>query len=470
MRRPNPEVYGEESSWHDNFTFGGSTAVITSELYAPKPKVPMFTDTYTGDNTVRNSFLKAGIDSGKLINHEPIDDSICAIGAGFASPFHCIGICYNPSVAEGEQENENAQIKDLLYPAGDGVTYGTGIINGFLFEGRNTSAYANYGDRAYGRKVNLYGTTITGYEYAPSGKFAEGTANQNGNFSLSPFVSYGTRSILFAIQVYVANNTDLPDSPTSAPACTWRSLENWKDNYSEHIITGARIRGCCFSSYNASTGDMTYYNTQGTSSNYRHPIGYGICQELEFYYGVGTHKMYNYALMNGNQDHDGAIVFFYPITGLYKMKDAGFPSSGNADMVGFMGMADIFGNYEYNASTSVWYQIPYSNDAYDALMRATATFGCPFTPKGIGSNLNIIFNQDFTDTDLCLPIITGNGICNGEYTRGNANITNPFYYLDSVWNYIPPMGFNIRFGDLQIDKVYLGDTLIDKVYLGDISL
>lgn len=75
----------------------------------------------------------------------------------------------------------------------------------------------------------------------------------------------------------------------------------------------------------------------------------------------------------------------------------------------------------------VWQEIPYSDSTYDTIMSMAALFGCPFTPTS-----KLSFNNAFTDSDLCLPIIDDNGITHGEYTRGSGNTSNPFINLDNV--------------------------------------
>ena len=80
-----------------------------------------------------------------------------------------------------------------------------------------------------------------------------------------------------------------------------------------------------------------------------------------------------------------------------------------------------------STSGAVWQEVPYSDDTYDKLMSMAALFGCPFTPTSKNQ-----FPHEFTDSDLCLPIIDDNGITHGEYTRGSENADNPFIELDSV--------------------------------------
>ncbi len=462
---PNPQVYGDAGSWHDNFTFGGSTAAIAAELKASRPKVPMFDNQYTGDAEWQNSILQAGIDSGRIAHNTPLDKSICAVGAGKASPYQQIGICYNPSTQSNP--NATAGINEIIYPSGNP---NTNPINGFFFEGRNPTAYGTYGNRAYSRYMNLRNTAPAQYEFLPSGVYNVGNDKQNGNFSLSPFTSYNTRSILLAIEVKVADNAILPDEPTGPPSATWRSLETWKNSYSDRVITGARVRGLVFSTYNSSTHIMHYSNTQGTSTNYRHPVGWAIADELSFYYGVGNHSMYSYALMNGT-GFAGEITFFEQRTGLYRMKSAGF-NDVQDDYVGFMGMAQYIA-YAVSTKTAVWYQIEYSDDIYDDLMRAAATFGCPFTPKAMSGSMPpaLDFHEDFTDQDLCLPIINNAGIADGDYTRGLDNASNPFINLTDVRekNY-NPFWFDIYAGSKRVRKIYLGAHPIKTAYIGNTKL
>lgn len=80
-------------------------------------------------------------------------------------------------------------------------------------------------------------------------------------------------------------------------------------------------------------------------------------------------------------------------------------------------------DYKYCA----WQEIPYTDNNYETIMKMVACFGVPFTDTN-----KLTFKLDFTDNELCLPVIDESGVAHGEYTRGTANTSNDIYNADSV--------------------------------------
>ena len=84
--QPNIEIYGAPETWHDCYFGGGSTQPWAALLHGEKAKVPTWALTEETPTFV-NSQLRSAVDDNKLTPTQPIDNSICAVGQGTASPF-----------------------------------------------------------------------------------------------------------------------------------------------------------------------------------------------------------------------------------------------------------------------------------------------------------------------------------------------------------------------------------------------
>ena len=83
--------------------------------------------------------------------------------------------------------------------------------------------------------------------------------------------------------------------------------------------------------------------------------------------------------------------------------------------------------HPYSDTYYYYYKIPYSDDTYNKIMSIAALFGCFFTPTN-----KYVFDYDMLDNDLYLPIIDGNGVAHGQYTKGTDNANNSLYSKSSI--------------------------------------
>lgn len=409
---PNPQIYGAPETWQNNFMFGGLTTSVTTVLHAVRPKCA----TWGSSADYSSSQLRSGITAEKLTQNQPIDKSIVAVGQGKASAFKSIAIYH--------LDGSNHLILDNVARPNGGD-----VINGVFGDFSSRGSYGVAGNNSCSRGL-LDWYKKSARVWSPDSANVEGN-DRNGNYFISPFVYYESRSILLQIEVAVCNSETVPDNPSAVPASTWRSLEDWKTTYSTHKIVGIRIKGLSLNAYSASTGDMTYaYTTYDSSAStgYSHSIVWSPLDGIE----IANHgEYYLYALFNSSAT-SGLVTMGYNTTPLYKWE-------GQSQYYVLMPFYDEFKDYikhytDDNVGGRIWYQIPYSDDIYETIMQACACFGCPFTPTATR-----VFNQAFTHTDLCLPIINDSGVANGEYTRGTDNVNNDFIDLRTPWdkNYNP---------------------------------
>lgn len=464
----NYDVYGQPETWHDCYYGGGSTQPWAALLHAERAKVPTWDTAHSTENpTFENSQLRYAVDDNKLTPREPIDNSICAVGQGTASPFRQFAIFRNDATTE----HQNGEIRQVGH-AYTGVSYNdNNIVNTFWFESNSFTTSGLYGNGAFsrGRLQIRDGATITqGIDqriWSPSGVNAHGTNRQNGNFYIAPFLSYGSRTYVLQILVWVTNADYDPNfTPgTGTPAGQWRTLDDWKNNYSTKAITACLLTPRVISTYNSSTGAIGYFRVNFESSQYR-KVGCGILDTIKFEFddGYTLPDLTDYGLFSANSNANIGVALFNEMT-LYKWSD----TLQNIGIVNSYIASYIRSNGQFMTP-----YIPYSADIYDWIMSAAACFGMAFTPaKAIGTDAsNCVFNQEFTDPDLCLPIIANSGIANGEYTRGVDNVNNDFIDLSSQWdkNYTPsaPVDKNTYSNQTTFNVIGAGASM-NKRYLLD---
>lgn len=406
---PNPEVYGAPSTWTYSYINGGLETDAAKMLKIQKAKVPRWD--YDPDNAgYWNSQLRSGITEEKLTKNVPIDKTICAVGMGRDCPFAEMGY-FRRTVRE---ETVGDVGLDSI------VRVGNGVVNGFLWEMRaNSGTSGNYnllsaGGGQIDEKQMTYRT------WAPSSDNVLNSANQNGNYFIAPHTYYQLKTFIASIQVYVCNSADIPDDPadiTQVPSATWRSLDSWKNDYPTHKIIGLRVEFARANQILDSGGRITYTRPSPPSAySYSVPCGFGVLDELSFDQEL-QYKVYDYALFA-----DGATwrtVIFRPFT------DTVWSSA--IHRIAFFGMFNVFSTYLKYLPGSVWYQIPYSEEIYEAICRAVATFGFIFVTDG-----TLTLPSAMNTNNICFPIITDAGIAHGDYTRGEDNLTNDLYNADSV--------------------------------------
>ena len=438
MAYPNPEIYGLPETWHDCYYGGGSTASWAALLHGEKAKVPTWDTAHPTDTpTFENSQLRYAVDDNKLTPTQPIDNSLCAVGQGTASPFRQFTIFR----CDETTEHPNGEILQVGH-AFTGANYNdNNLVNTFWFESNSFTTSGIYGNGAFsrGRLQIRDGATVTqGIDqriWSPTGVNAHSTNRQNGNFYIAPFLSYGTRSYVLQIWVWVTNaDYDAEFVPsTGTPAGEWKTLDSWKNNYSNKAITACLLTPRSISTYNSSTGIIGYSRVSYESQQYR-KVASGILDEIKFEFDDGTSlpDLTAYGLFSANSNANVGVALFNEMT-LYKWSDT-------LQNIGIVN-SHIASYIRSNGSFMTPY-IPYSDDIYEWIMSATACFGMAFTPakdKGIDAS-NCVFNQDFLDADLCLPIISdvdGAGALQGNYTRGTNNVNNDFINLESIFDWQP---------------------------------
>lgn len=454
MSNPNPEIWGAPETWQNNFVLGGTTTAGAENLKASKAKVAKWD---VEGWTVGTSQLRAGVMNDKITPNQPIDKTICPCGQDIrASHLNQIGVFVNRNLTEYPDDTD-VQYITLINGLGNG-----GVpLNWCFFECRRPGSGASaYFQNAY--RVDMANTRYPYTVWFPGAIFDSSvSAKQNGNYYVAPLISYQSRSILLRIVVDVIDTTYADGSPHDTDQIT---LEDWKNTYSNKKICRIGLR--MYKVYSLALSSITY--NAPTIGNYD-------------YSGAMLLDTINVG------DTDYSLEKYFQHFGFMGMSQTGYISllplidnlsnqrQSNEYIYGFMPCMNLFQDAELKTvrrSTSdshlgkVWQEIPYSDDTYDTIMSLAALFGCPFTPTS-----KLTFDNAFTDTDLCLPIIDDNGITHGEYTKGADNATNDFIDLASPWdkNY-NPYGYNIYSGDNQVNKIYIGDTEIKAAYIGNQKL
>lgn len=434
---PNPEIYGAPETWHNCYYGGGSTQPWTIPIHADKAKVPTWGLANPDDTpTFVNSQLRTAVDDNKLSPREPIDNSICAVGQGRMSPLRKFAV-YANHVTTQAPNGEILQIGHAY--TGANFNDNENTVNTFWYEANCWSSYGLYGNGAFsnGRLVIRDGATITqGLDqriWSPTGVNEHATKKQNGNFYIAPFMSYGARTYVLQIWVYVTTSDYDSEYSGNIPSGSWKTLDDWKINYPAKAITGCLLRVRAASQYDASTGNISYYGVNYGSSDYR-KVSCGILDTLKFELDDGTTlpDLCSYGLFTNGSNSDVGVALFNGLSNVYKWSDT---------LQQIAIIPEYISQYIKTKETSMFPYIPYSDDIYNWIMESCACFGMAFTPaknRGTDSS-NCRFNQNFTDPDLCLPIIDDNGIAHGDYTRGADNINNDFIDLSSQWdkNYQP---------------------------------
>lgn len=438
MSNLNYNVYGQPETWDFSYINGGLTTDAAKALKIQKAKVPKWN--YEGDAGYWTSQLRIGITAGNIKQNVPIDKTVCAVGMGKDCPFATMGYFRR----RGDDEH-STDISDVLLNSV--VRIGNGVVNGFLWEMRDDSSYGTYNlQSAGGGQIDEKQMEFRCW--APESNSIRNTSKQNGNYFIAPYTYYQLKTFIATVEVNVCNSADVPDAAADikqVPTATWRPIDTWKKSYSNHKITGFRLN---FARANQiiNSGERFVYTRPQNSSAYAYsvPCGFGILDEIQFD-DEYDYKRYMYALFA--EGASWRTVIFQPFI------DTSWNKS--VHRVGFMGMFDAFsGNLKYLPS-AVWYQIDYSDEVYEQLCRAAATFGFIFVTDD-SLTLPSAMNTD----NICFPVITDEGIAHGDYTRGADNLTNDLYNADSTHdkNYDPTVPVD--------DNTYSNQTVFNVIGAG----
>ena len=397
---PNPEIYGAPETWQNAYNASGINSAIATALKCGKIKVPNFDAPNTG--TYTTSQIRTAVSNNKITANTPIDNTICAVGQGDKSPFKKIACHYY-------DENNNTWY-------GPYITDITTPVNMFPYETYSANGLQGIGGGA--TNIN-FATTSTGQvqiwsEGGLEYKNIGGIRYYNANWRLAPFTYYQLKSIVLQVLVNYTTNTTEPMTDAGLNEDHWITLDAWKNTYNQYPIVGCMVR---MISANQITGDnIGFYNFVGdNNSPYRSAFGLALNSPLKH---NDTDTLMSYTTFKMSQLTSEVVIFnkIYNNSGWGKYSKL------------FLPMWDKFSQYLQKPSRKcVLYRIPYSDTVYEDLMQAVASLGFCFTPTSKNS-----FNVNFTDADMCIPVIDDNGITTGEYTRGADNINNDLYNADSV--------------------------------------
>lgn len=385
---PNPEIWGAPDTWVNDY-------IIKSQDFpqykAGKPKNAAFRS------------LMNGSTQNKTPYPEPIDKTICPVGQ---DPLvSCFGKVYTMS-GDSVDDNNNFTPETTIefekpvnwcFSSGGPATQGWEIRNGFN---------------------SVYPPPST-WRWSPN--TGELNTNENRNAGVMPFVFYQLKSLLLSIQILTVDGhatAEYGSTPTNSIG--WKTLAEWKNSYSNKSIYSIRFNiNWCTTANDSNIAYSGDTQTLGSFDTLQVSLLDGvnlISGSSELYYDYATYQM---AAKNNSFYLTSVYTSprYTPTRRYYLLSADKFE---NAVLHSTRGSSN---NYWSNT----WYEIPYSENNYEAIMKMVACFGCPFTDSD-----KLSFRLDYTDTELCIPVIDSDGITHGEYTRGTANTTNDIYNADSV--------------------------------------
>lgn len=382
MANPNPEVYGTQETWAKCavfYTVGDGDS--TTKTIAPRINV-----WDSASAATRKGALSRAIVAGKLTAGVPIDPTICPCGQDTAvSCFGKIGLFKNHG------DTETNRIPDRIVTYTDPVNWFFSEIWAYLPEGRA------FQPQLADRESDLC-------RWSPNGDL---TTITNQNRYVTPFVYYQLKSIFANIYVNTITGYDNLGRPNHAQM----TLEEWKNNYSSRKIDLAVLRLKGVSSHTGGTITYTSGNLDADLS-----VGVSLLNDID---GIVDYYTYyedrrQYVRLFGNLSANA-----FNTTDTYYM--LAYDMFENAEV------KSVFESGQTQGGWCVWQEITYSETNYELILKMAACFGIPFSPTSKES-----FAADFTDNDLYLPVIDGDGIAHGEYTRGLRNVANPLYDMDGV--------------------------------------
>lgn len=401
MANPNPEIWGDSTSWFYAPKSYGLTSELANNLNAQKPKC----ENFGGSDSVYKSSLYRAIMQNRITLNDYIDDTICPCGqAPDVSPFAKIAIF-----------NENNDLS--LTPRVHTVTDSN--INWFLsdFVEYDTNPYFYH--ELYSSSDNSR-RTLSLEQFAPK---ANTNLNLNNTcFGLSPYTYYGLRSFVLSIEV----NIMLPNNENPNTGTQWVTLDAWKNDYPTYICIGMRlfVRNC--TDINSGNLSLTYSNTHDNPAS-----GYSACLAI-----TNPIPIINNGTLTNTQlltIFSGGInsrcVYIFDVTPqIYNYNDYR-RQRGVLPAWDYFDGQTIHKYYDFSSDPVCYfyYKIPYNQANYDKMMSIAALFGCYFTPTN-----KYTFGYNMLDNDLYLTVLDENGVAHGQYTRGAANATNTLYSKNSI--------------------------------------
>ena len=287
----------------------------------------------------------------------------------------------------------------------------------------------------YNRYVNWSPDAITGGDLTT-------TANQkliNRNLRLSPYRSWGLRTIYLVINVAYLTNSPT-DGGSTNPTFSKTTLHSYYADHNDTWRDSHPILGAWAIPYTRIGKTGGYSNAQSSGTSYNrgnHTTSVSIVSELN----DGDGKRYDYRFATNYNVTMGYFPLFGYV-GLGHPDVTSIPvSSDTLACPLYMGMRTA-PNLVKKASTNdvCWAELNGNAEGtYDYLMSCCAFYGLYFADGTY--NLSNIGQDEtrWTDPNMCLPIISSEGYTNGEYTRGAYNVTNSaFEWKDTTQSpYVP---------------------------------
>ena len=399
MANPNPEIWGDSSTWvyaPNAYGLNTTTAKIAN---CDKPKCANF----GGTDNIYKSQLSRAISQGKMTINEYIDDTICPCGqAPDVSPFAKIAI-FN--------ENNDLSLTPRVYEITDSN------INWFFADSSSNSNNNYYYHALYAREYD----GLEHEQFAPKAN-TEHITNANTTFALMPYVYYGLKSLLLTIEVHIMPSDN--DNPLSGTQ--WVKLDAWKNDYPAYVCIGMRLFARNCTSINNTSLDLIYNNTKDNPSS-----GYSAYLAITNPIPISNNgEETNTQLLSifAGRTNNRCIMIFDVTPQIFNYNDyrrqrAVLPAwdyfTGQTVHTYYGILSDPVRYY--------YYKIPYNQANYDKMLSIAALFGCYFTPTN-----KYEFGIDMLDSDLYLTVLDDNGVAHGQYTKGTANATNPLYTKNSI--------------------------------------
>lgn len=389
MPYANQSIWGAPNTWAPAAVFyavgGGDSSKKTQ-----KPRIAVFD---SGSAADRKGTLIRGISAGKIPNgNTPIDSSICPCKQD--SSISCFG---KIALFTNKQNAEDNKIPDVVVERTEPSEWCLHEISDYDGGLRNHLCKRDDGKE----------------KWSPN---FDGSGYSNNNLYIAPLVYWQLKSILVTVEVDIITNYN-----SGNPTVQTVSLKQWKTNYSTSKICRVRMVFCGVISYDSSTNEISYRTDSNVGWN--KSVGVALMDEVYGVIDYATFQVERYEAF----DLVGAQTYgnWYDRTSTYYM--TGWDRFQNAELKTYTTQSTENG-------WCLWMEIPYSEYNYEQIMKMVACFGLPFTDTS-----TTIFNINYLNDDLYLPIIEGDGTTKGRYTHGAANADNFIYHLKSIFGFVPDM-------------------------------
>ena len=399
MANPNADIYLTPENWIPCKVLSGKEEGSTG-----RPKIVNWAD---NTSEIRTGTLGYGAYMQKLVFSEPIDKTICPTGQ-------------HPSVSifSEIQEFKNTQNNSTIATPVSVIEHKNAPCNWFIGEetGLLATQFGMLRDRGNANQ-----------------RWSPNPANDNGanaNVNIAPYTTWGIDGMLLRIEVLPVIEWENIGGVTfpKTYSLQWRTLREWKENYSNYPI-------CCigFVFYGQSSKSGTTLMFADNSWIYNESQSITACP-LDDLGEYSDEPFYDYAQCAINRTH-----------GFYLMNSYVTEPYNNTSSSAYCYGLDHFDGVQIHAisdSTNGWrhcVEIPYSEKNFETIYKMAACFGMCFTDTN-----KYIFPADYNDDDLFIPVIDENGISNGEYTHGADNVTNPMSQISDIRsiNYDPTVPFD----------------------------